>query len=54
MNIQEVTFLMNWIDEHRIDQYVKIDPLKDAILDCFEKVTVEDIIAPLLNEVGNG
>lgn len=51
MNIEEVTFLMHWIDEHRIDEYVKILPLKDAILDCFEHVTVADIVAPLLNEV---
>lgn len=45
---------MNWIDEHRIDSYVRIDPLKDVILDLFEHVTVDDIIAPLLNEVNGG
>lgn len=50
MNLVEVTSLMEWIEGHRIDEYVKINPLKDAILDLFERVTVEDIIAPLLNE----
>lgn len=50
MNLVEVTTLMDWILEHRIDQYVQIDPLRDAILDLFEKATVEDIVSPLLNE----
>lgn len=50
MNISEVTTLMNWIDEHRIDQYVKIDVLKDAILDLFESQQIADVLAPLLNE----
>lgn len=52
MNLVEVTSLMEWINAHRIDEYVKIDPLRDAILDLFEKtVVMEDIVAPLLNEV---
>jgi hypothetical protein len=47
MKLEELTVLMHWIDEHAIDQYVKIAPLKDAILDLFENVIIE----PTLNEV---
>lgn len=50
MNITEVTTLMSWIDEHRIDEYVKIAPLKDAILDLFESANIVDVLSPLLTE----
>lgn len=54
MNLDEVTILMEWISAHSIAEYVQIDPLRDAILDLFEKATVEDISAPLLNEESVG
>lgn len=50
MNITEVTTLMAWIDEHRIDEYVKIAALKDAILDLFESAHIVDVLSPLLTE----
>lgn len=50
MNLAEVTTLMDWINAHRIDQYVKIDQLTDAILDLFESSKFEEVLAPLLNE----
>lgn len=55
MNLAEVTSLMDWINDHRIDEYVKIDPLRDAILDLFESTKVQDVLAPLLTEeISNG
>lgn len=36
MTLTEVTELLNWVSEHRIDQYVKIDVLTDKILDLLE------------------
>lgn len=41
MNISEVTTVMTWIEDHRIDEYVKIDPLKDLILDLLETTPIE-------------
>ncbi len=44
MNLTEVTTLMVWIEDHKIDNYVQISPLKDAILDLLEKTIVESPI----------
>lgn len=41
MTLTEVTELLNWVSEHRIDQYVKIDVLTDKILDLLEDQQVE-------------
>lgn len=48
MNLAEVTILMDWIQNNRIDAYVKIDALTDAILDLLEQTHIEDVIAPIM------
>lgn len=39
---------MDWVQNNRIDQYVRIDALTDAILDLLERTHIEDVIAPIL------
>lgn len=50
MTLTDVTTLMKWIDDHRIDSYVSIPPLKDAILDLFESAQIVEVLSPLLTE----
>lgn len=50
MNLTEVTTLMKWIDNNSVADYVKILPLKDAILDLFESAHIVDVLSPLLTE----
>lgn len=35
---------MDWIQNHKIDQYVRIDALTDAILDLLDKISIEPIL----------
>lgn len=48
MILAEVTTLLNWVTENRIDQYVRIDALTDRILDLLEQTHLEDVVAPIL------
>lgn len=50
MNMAEVTFLMEWIETHRIDAYVKIDSLQDALLDLLKVERIEGVVSPLLTD----
>lgn len=48
MTLTEVETLMNWVDSNSIAEYVKIDALRDAILDLLEQTHIEDVIAPIM------
>lgn len=50
MTLIEVSNLMEWIDNNRIDQYVRIGPLQDAVLDLLVvEISPESLSEPVLN-----